>query len=99
MVNASSSERESCAKGSSTRRPHSQVMALKRPRRSKFEDVAAPRGGSKMMKNSAAGDNTMARSLCGSPLSTTYFDCSEWEIMYPRFVEEGLVDPSKHTHD
>jgi hypothetical protein len=30
----------------------------------------------------------------GGALSTADFDPSEWEIVYPRFIEEGLVDPS-----
>jgi hypothetical protein len=34
---------------------------------------------------------------CGGSLSTTDFDRSEWEIIYPLFVEEGLVDPSKRV--
>jgi hypothetical protein len=33
----------------------------------------------------------------GGSLSAADFDRSEWEIMYPLFVEEGLVDPSKHV--
>jgi hypothetical protein len=31
----------------------------------------------------------------GGSLSTTDFVKSEWEIMYPLFVEEGLVGPSE----
>jgi hypothetical protein len=26
--------------------------------------------------------------------SATDFNSSEWEIMYPHFIEEGLIDPS-----
>jgi hypothetical protein len=33
--------------------------------------------------------------LRGGSLCATDFDKSEWEIMYPLFVEEGLVDPSE----
>jgi hypothetical protein len=33
--------------------------------------------------------------LCGGSLSAADFDWSEWEIMYPLFLEEGLVDPSE----
>jgi hypothetical protein len=32
------------------------------------------------------------------PLSTADFDLAEWEIMYSRFVDEGLVDPSDRAH-
>jgi hypothetical protein len=31
-------------------------------------------------------------------LSTANFDQSEWEIMYPMFVEEGLTDPSEYVN-
>jgi hypothetical protein len=31
----------------------------------------------------------------GGSLSAADFNKSEWEIMYPLFVEEGLVDPSE----
>jgi hypothetical protein len=31
----------------------------------------------------------------GGSLSTAIFDKFEWEIMYPRFVEEGLLGPFK----
>jgi hypothetical protein len=30
-------------------------------------------------------------------LSAADFDRSKWETMYPPFVEEGLIDPSKHV--
>jgi hypothetical protein len=33
--------------------------------------------------------------LCRVSLSTANFDRSEWEIMYPLLVTEGLVDPFK----
>jgi hypothetical protein len=32
-----------------------------------------------------------------SSLSAIDFDRSEWEIMYPLFVAEGLVDPFEHV--
>jgi hypothetical protein len=31
-------------------------------------------------------------------LSAADFDKYEQEIMFPRFVEEGLVDPSEHVN-
>jgi hypothetical protein len=33
----------------------------------------------------------------GGSISTTDFDRSEWEIMYPLFLEEGLVIPSERV--
>jgi hypothetical protein len=34
----------------------------------------------------------------GGLLSAANFDKSEWEIMYPCFVEEGLIDSSEHVN-
>jgi hypothetical protein len=34
----------------------------------------------------------------GGQLSAADFDQLEWEIMYPRFIEEGLVDPSNRAN-
>jgi hypothetical protein len=34
---------------------------------------------------------------CNS-LSAANFDRSEWEIMYPLFVVEGLIDPSERVN-
>jgi hypothetical protein len=39
-----------------------------------------------------------APTLRGGLLSTTDFDKYEWEIVYPLFVEEGLVSPSECVH-
>jgi hypothetical protein len=32
---------------------------------------------------------------CGGSLSATDFDKFEWEILYPLFVMEGIIDPSE----
>jgi hypothetical protein len=34
----------------------------------------------------------------GGQLSAADFDQLEWEIMYPRFIDEGLVDPSNRAN-
>jgi hypothetical protein len=34
---------------------------------------------------------------CGL-LSVTDFDPSEWEVMYPRFIEEGIIDPPDRAY-
>jgi hypothetical protein len=34
----------------------------------------------------------------GGLLSATDFDKSEWEIMYPLSVEEGLIGPSEYVN-
>jgi hypothetical protein len=40
----------------------------------------------------------VASSLHDGVLFAADFDQYEWEIMYPRFVEEGLVGPSVHVN-
>jgi hypothetical protein len=34
----------------------------------------------------------------GGSLSVVNFDKSKWEIIYPLFVEEGLIDPSDRVN-
>jgi hypothetical protein len=34
----------------------------------------------------------------GGTLFVADFNQSEWEIMYPRFVKECLIDPSKYVN-
>jgi hypothetical protein len=34
----------------------------------------------------------------GGLLSVADFNKSEWKIMYPLFVEEGLIDSSEHVN-
>jgi hypothetical protein len=55
-----------------------------------------PRKRSKRLKKTAARGCAVTPSLAGSSLSAMDFDKSEWEIMYPRFVESGLVASSEH---
>jgi hypothetical protein len=45
------------------------------------------------MKKSIINDSFMVAPPHSGPLSTAVFDPSKWEIMYPHFVEEALVDP------
>jgi hypothetical protein len=40
----------------------------------------------------------MAPTPHGGTLSATNFDQSEWEIMYPQFVTESLIDPSDYVN-
>jgi hypothetical protein len=41
----------------------------------------------------------MAAPLGNGPLFVADFDSAEWEIMYPCFVEEDLVDPPDRAHE
>jgi hypothetical protein len=41
----------------------------------------------------------MTSSLLSDSLSAADFDKFEWEVMYPLFVESGLVAPSERTDD
>jgi hypothetical protein len=57
--------------------------------------VEAPCRRSKRMKKSAVENSVMVSSLHDGPLLAADLGPSEWEIMYPLFVEFGLVDPSE----
>jgi hypothetical protein len=59
--------------------------------------TSAPRRKSKKTKIDAERA-LVALMPRGGSLSTADFDKSEWEIMYPLSVEEGLVDPSKRVN-
>jgi hypothetical protein len=59
--------------------------------------TSASQGKSKKMKIDAERALAAATSRGGS-LSTPYFDKSKWEIMYPLFVEGGIVDSSEHVN-
>jgi hypothetical protein len=64
------------------------------PRRQKTTLTNAPWRKSKKTKIDA--EHALAvPTPCSGSLSATDFDKSEWEIMYPLFVEEGLVGPSE----
>jgi hypothetical protein len=75
----------------------SSIRKMKKTRRRKAALTDAPRKRSKEAKvdvNRALGAPTPRD---GSLLATD-FDKSEWEIMYPLFVAEGLIDPSVHVN-
>jgi hypothetical protein len=91
-VGAPCGDQESHADGSCTLRSRSRAMLSRRSHRQEPGGVGAPRWSSKRAKINT--DYTLAApSLCDGVLSTADFNRSEWEIMYPRFVE-GLVGPS-----
>jgi hypothetical protein len=61
----------------------------------------APNGAPQKRSKKAKVDVECALEMpapCGDSLSIADFDRSEWEIMYPLFVAEGLVDPSEHVN-
>jgi hypothetical protein len=60
-------------------------------------DVGALHRKSKRVKINAECTLTSPL-LRGDALFAADFDHSEWEIMYPHFVEEGLVDPSDRVN-
>jgi hypothetical protein len=60
--------------------------------------TSASRGKSKKTKIDAERA-LAAPTSCGGSLSAADFDKSEWEIMYPLFVEDGLVDSSEHLNE
>jgi hypothetical protein len=60
--------------------------------------MGTPRRRSKRANKSTARDNAATPSLHGGPLSAADFDQSKCEIMYPHFIEEGLLDPPEHMN-
>jgi hypothetical protein len=64
------------------------------PQRRKAALTNAPGRKSKKVKINAERA-LAAPTPRGGSLSTADFDKSEWETIYPIFVEEGLVVPSK----
>jgi hypothetical protein len=50
-----------------------------------------------MQKKPLARASSIGPALAHGSLSVADFDQSEWEIMYPRFVESRLVVPPKRT--
>jgi hypothetical protein len=86
VIDAPRGGRKSCFDDSSIRK-------MKKTRRRKAALTDAPRKRSKEAKvdvNRALGAPTPRD---GSLLAAD-FDKSEWKIMYPLFVAEGLIDPS-----
>jgi hypothetical protein len=67
------------------------MASLKKPQRQRTVLTSALRGKSKKM-NIDVERALAAPPSYGGLLFTANFDKSEWEIMYPLFVEEGLVD-------
>jgi hypothetical protein len=90
MIDAPCGGQKSCFGDSS-------VQKTKKTRRRNAALTDTPRKRSKKMKvdvNRALG----APAPRDGSLSTTDFDKFEWEIVYPLFVAEGLVDPSMRVN-
>jgi hypothetical protein len=83
--------RGSCIGGSSGRQTRSPTASSKKPQRQKTVLTSVSWRKLKKMKIDAKGALVTPTSHDGS-LSTANFDKFEWEIMYPLFVEDGLVD-------
>jgi hypothetical protein len=62
-------------------------------------DREPPCKRSKRLKKISTRGYATTPSLPGDSLSVADFDKSEWEILYPRFVESRLVAPSERTDD
>jgi hypothetical protein len=45
-----------------------------------------------------AGRALVVPTPCGGSFSTDDFDRFEWEIMYPLFVEDGLINPPERVN-
>jgi hypothetical protein len=86
--------RKSCVGVSSARRSHSRAALSMNPRWQTTALTNASRRKSWKTKIDAKRA-LVTPTLRGGSLSVADFDKSEWEIMYPLFVEEGLVGPSE----
>jgi hypothetical protein len=82
------------ADGSSTQNSRTQATLTQKPQRLKSAFTSALQRKSKKMKVDAECAFATLVSRGGS-LCAADFDKSAWEIMYPLFVEEGLVAPSE----
>jgi hypothetical protein len=51
------------------------------------------------VKEATSGSGATTFSLAGDSLSAAGFDKTECEIMYPPFVESGLVAPLERSDD
>jgi hypothetical protein len=98
MADAPRGEQRTHTGSSSTRQPRSLAALLWRSRWWKTKDGDAPCRKSKRTKKSVVESSSAVHPPCGSQLSADNFDSSKWEIMYPHFVEEGLVDPPDRAH-
>jgi hypothetical protein len=57
--------------------------------------IGAPPPPRSLKRANIDAERALAASMSrGDTLSATDFDQSEWEIMYHRFIKEGLIDPS-----
>jgi hypothetical protein len=93
-INASRDARKYSLDGSSTQQSHSQVTSSQKSRWQKPSLTSAPRR--KLKKTMVDVERTLAAPPPrGGSLSTSNFDRSEWEIMFPLFVMEGLIDLSR----
>jgi hypothetical protein len=63
------------------------------------ESVDAPCRSSNTVKKSVIDGGSVAAMLRYDPLSASDIHPLEWEIMYPRFVDEGLIDPPDHARE
>jgi hypothetical protein len=80
--------RESRDEAKSPTKPHGQMPMESGPLRRR----------SKRTKKPLPDGDAATPSLCGDSLSTD-FNKFEWEIMYPHFVESGLLAPPERGND
>jgi hypothetical protein len=93
-VDSLHSSQKSCVGVSSARRSRSRAASSTNPQQNKTTLTNTPQRKSKKTKIDVE-HALAAPTLRGGSLSTADFDKSKWEIMYPLFVNEGPVIPSK----
>jgi hypothetical protein len=92
-ANAPHGKREPRADSSPARQSQSRAAPSRRSHRKQPGSVDAPHKRSKRVKRFVIDGGSAATPLGNGPLFVADFDSTEWEIMYPCFVEEDLVDP------
>jgi hypothetical protein len=92
-------ELEPWADSSPARQSRSRAAPSWRSHRKQPRSVDAPHRRSKRVKRYVIDSGSMAAPLRSVPLSAVDFDSAEWEIMYRRFVEEGLIDPPNRASE
>jgi hypothetical protein len=92
-------ELEPRADSSPARQSRSRAAPSRRSHRKQPRSVDAPHRRSKRVKRYVIDSGSTAAPLRSGPLSAVDFDSVEWEIMYRRFVEEGLIDPTNRASE
>jgi hypothetical protein len=97
VVDVLCDSQEPCAGGASAQKSHPRAASSMKPQRQKVTSTSSSQRKSKRTKVDV--DRALVAFVPrGGSVSAVNFDKSEWEIMYPLFVAECLVDPCEHVN-